>query len=272
MFPVMSKLYLVPHDFTPVGDAATSQAIAIAKQNKANLMLLHIVASDKEKAAAEKKLKKVVDQFKEEAGTISLESKVTKGSIFKDIGGLAEKLNAGLIIMGTHGEKGMQKIFGSYAMKVVTSSSVPLLIVQKKKALQKIEKIVVPIDLTKESLQIINHATDLAKLFNSEVHVVGEKQSDAILSKQIQNRIIIVDNKFQEKNIKSDIQLLKDTGSFHSKVLKYTRKVNGDIIALSYHSESLIPQFDRFAQNLITNDEKIPVLIVNSKEASSLYF
>lgn len=268
----MSKLYIVPHDFTDVGDAATSQAIAIAKQNKANLKILHIVNSSSEKKSALKKLEKIIEKFNEEAGIINLEAIVEKGSIFKDIGGLAEKLHAGLIIMGTHGEKGMQKIFGSYAMKVVKSSSVPLLIVQKRKALQKIEKIMVPIDLTKESLQIINHAADLAKLFNSEVHVIGEKQSDVILSKQIQNRIIIVENKFKEKSIKSDIKLLKDSGSFHSKVIKYSKKMNGDIIALAYHSESLIPQFDRFAQNLLTNEEKIPVLIVNSKEASSLYF
>lgn len=268
----MSKLYIVPHDFTEVGDAATAQAIFIAKQNKANIQLLHIVSSDKEKASAQKKLDEIVEKNKSNVGLIDMTTKVVKGSIFKDIGGLAEKEHAGLIIMGTHGEKGMQKIFGSYAMKVVTSSSVPLLIVQKRKPLEKIEKIVVPIDLTKESLQIINHASDLAKIFNSEVHVVGEKQSDAILSKQIQNRIIIVENKFREKNISSDIQLLKDTGSFHAKVLKYSKKVNADLIALSYHSESLIPQFDRFAQNLITNEEKVPVLIVNSKEASSLYF
>jgi hypothetical protein len=44
------------------------------------------------------------------------------------------------------------------------------------------------------------------------------------------------------------------------------------MIALAYHSESLLPQFDSFAQSLITNEEKLPVMIIAAKPAGNLYF
>jgi len=44
------------------------------------------------------------------------------------------------------------------------------------------------------------------------------------------------------------------------------------MIAFAYHTESLLPQFDSFAPNLINNKEKLPVVVINSKLASALYF
>jgi hypothetical protein len=44
------------------------------------------------------------------------------------------------------------------------------------------------------------------------------------------------------------------------------------MIAISYHTEALFPQFDNFASNLMMNKQELPLLILNSKQASSLYF
>ena len=65
---------------------------------------------------------------------------------------------------------------------------------------------------------------------------------------------------------------MKDGGSYSKKVMEYAKAESIDLIAISYHSESLIPQFDKFAQNLITNSELLPCLVLNSKQASALYF
>ena len=56
----------------------------------------------------------------------------TPGTGKKTIGcKLAEQINASAIIMGTHGAKGMQKVFGSFAMKVIISTGVPFMVVQE---------------------------------------------------------------------------------------------------------------------------------------------
>ena len=266
-----TNTYLVPHDFSEVGDAATQQALFIARQTFSNVMLLHITKNESAIAPAEIKLKEIISKLNLTPKDPKVTGIARKGSIFEDINKMAQELDAHLIVMGTHGAKGMQKVFGSYAMKVVTSSSVPFLIVQNRPAIKKINRIVAPINLSKESLQIINYAADLASVFNSEIHVVGEDHSDPRLSKQIANRVILVKKQFADRSMQSKVELLKGAGSFQKKVTDYCQKNNADMIAIAHYNESVI-QFNNFAQSMLTNELGIPVLIVSAKEVSFGYF
>ena len=266
------RSYLVPHDFSSVGDAATKQALFIAKQTHSKLQILHITKSEKDIPQAQKKIDEIIKGLELQSDDPQVEGHVRKGSIFEDINGMANELGSNLIIMGTHGAKGMQKVFGSYAMKVITNSSIPFLVVQDGPPIKKIEKIVAPIDLSKESLQIINYAADLAGAFDAEIHVVGEDRADPRLSHQIANRVILVKKQFAERKVRSKVELLKGSGNFQSKVQNYSSDNKADMIAIAYHNDRIIPQLDRFAQSLLTNELGIPVLIVNSIEVSFGYF
>ena len=265
------NLYIVPYDFTPVGDTAINYAMHLGKHIEVEIELLHVVKSNSEVLATQSKLDKVVNNLDAPKG-VSFSIKVSVGSIFEEISKTANKQSAQLIIMGTHGATGLQKLFGSNAMKVVTSSNTPFLIVQKNTLMKEIKNIVVPVDLTKESLQIVNIAGDIAKIYNAKVHVLGEKQNDELSSQQMKNRILIVRNQYEERNIDSNVELMKQGGSYQKKVLDYCHQNSIDLISIAYHSESLLPQFDTFAQSLITNDQNLPCVIINSKPASALYF
>lgn len=268
----MSKnIYLVPHDFTSVGDAALRYALHLGKRVNTDIILLHLTTSKGESIKAALKMDQLIADTETPAG-VEIKRIVREGSIFEDIGKIAAKEEAQLIIMGTHGATGMQKLFGSFAMKVITSADVPFLIVQKGTPLDDIRKIIVPIDLTKESLQIVNNAGDMAAIFNAEVHVVGEKQNDELLSQQMKNRVLIVKNQYDERSLPCSVELMERGGSYTKKIMQYVKTHQIDMIAIAYHSESLLPQFDTFAQTLITNDQKLPCMVLNSKPASALYF
>lgn len=268
----MSKnLYIVPHDFTAVGDAALNYAINLGKKVRTEIQLLHVV-SDKTKLISSKQKLDKIAQATPISPTIEITTKVVVGNIFEDIGKLAKKEAAQLIIMGTHGLTGMQKIFGSNVIKVVTSSEVPFLVVQKNTKINEVKRIVVPIDLTKESLQITSLAGDLAKIYDAEVHVIAEKETDEILSRKLTNRISLVKDQYEDRSVKSVVNLISASGSYQKKVIEYAKSNQGDFIALAYHSESLLPMFDTFAQNLVVNELNLPCLIINSKSASKLYF
>jgi nucleotide-binding universal stress UspA family protein len=268
----MSKnIYLVPYDFSAVGDTALLYAMHLGKKVKTEVLLLHLASSKAEAMKASLKMDDVIAKTEVPYG-VELRKVVREGNIFEDIGKVAKKEEAQLIIMGTHGAVGMQRVFGSNAMKVVTSADTPFLIVQKSTPLHEIKNIVVPIDLTKESLQIINIAGDMASIFGATVHVIGEKQNDDLLSQQMKNRILIVKNQYDDRSITCNIQFLPRGGSYSKKILEYTKVNSIDLIAIAYHSESLLPQFDTFAQSLITNDQNLPCMVLNSKLASALYF
>lgn len=265
------NLYLVPHDFTAVGDAALNYAIFLGQRVKTEIQLIHIVADKAKITLARQKMEKVIENAVTNEN-VELTYLIKEGSIFEDIGKIAKREHAQLIIMGTHGVSGMQKLFGSNAIKVVTSANIPFLVVQKETQPKAVEKIVIPIDMTKESLQIATVAGDLAAIFNAELHVVTEKQNDEILRRKMQNRIKIVKDQYDDRSLTSHVTFFEGSGSFLKKINNYIKQVNGDFIALAYHSESLFPQFDSFASSLLTNEFKIPCIIINSKEASNMYF
>jgi nucleotide-binding universal stress UspA family protein len=265
------NLYIVPHDFTAVGDAALNYAISLGKKVKTEIQLVHIVADKSKLVVSKQKLEKIAESC-EKSASVQITTKVVLGNIFEDIGKMAKKEGAQLIIMGTHGVTGMQKIFGSNIIKVVTSSSIPFLVVQKSTVIKEVKRIVVPIDMTKESLQITNLAGDLSNIFGAEIHVIAEKENDEILSRKLANRITLVKDQYEDRNIKAEIKLLESSGSYQKKVIDYAKNNEVDFIALAYHTESLLPIFDTFAQNLVVNELSLPCLIINSKSASQLYF
>jgi nucleotide-binding universal stress UspA family protein len=267
-----ANIYIVPHDFTSVGDEALNYATILGRRKHTAIKLLHIVEDESKIGEAKAKLEQIIAAKTRQEGDPEITCVVSIGTIFEDIGRIAEEEDARLIVMGTHGSKGMQKLFGSYAIKVITSCDVPFMVVQENLQINSIQKIICPIDLSKESLQIINYAADLALMFDAEVHIVGEKQTDARLAQQIKIRIALVKKEYEEKQVKNQINLLSGNKSFHTKVVNYGKEVNADMFALAYHTESLLPQFDRFAQTLITNDLKLPCLILNSEEVSNAYY
>jgi len=266
----MSNIFIVPHDFTSVGDSALSYALFLAKPKSTSIELLHIVSDKTKGQAAYIKLQAIIDKL-DLSSSIEVKPLVKVGNIFDDIGKIAEEKEAAFIIMGTHGAKGMQKVFGSYAIKVVTSTSVPFLVVQESTRENKIDKIVVPLDESKESLQIINHAASIARLFDAEVHIVAEKQRDPRLVQQVKIRISLVNKEYQEKGVKSEVHYLEGSKSYAKKIMSFAKSIDADMVALAYYSSSLF-SFDNHAQVLLTNDENLPCLIVNSKLLSKLYY
>ncbi len=269
----MSKnLYLVPYDLTDAGNSALNYALHICKRVEAEIRILHLVSSADKIASSSAKIDQIINNL-DIPEKASITKQVQKGSIFDDIGRIATKAGAQLIIMGTHGHQGIKKLFfRSNAIQVVTSCDIPFLIVQKNTKTVDLEKIVLPITLTKESLQVVNLAGDIANIYGAGISVVGSKQNDELLNQQMKNRIQIVKKQFDERAIDCNVELFKDSGSYSKRVIEFSKKNNIDLIAFAYHTESILPQFDKFAQNLITNKLMLPCLVLNSKPASSLYF
>lgn len=270
----MANTFIVPHDFTSVGDTALKQALFLANKLKSKIVLLHIVASDSKKSEALKNLKKTIENIPTElkGSRVEIEPEVLKGSIFDEIGKYAEKREARLIIMGTHGLRGMQKVFGSHAIKVIKSTSVPFMVVQDGYEPKQLKKIVVPIDFSQESLQIVKPVGDWAQLFGAKVDIITEKYGDPRLHRQIKIRIAVTKKDYEEKNIDCDFHLLAGKKSFQEKITEHANKNNADLIAIAYYSTSILPQFDGFAQSFLLNDAKIPCLIINAKLFTKFYF
>jgi nucleotide-binding universal stress UspA family protein len=113
--------------------------------------------------------------------------------------------------MGTHGAHGWQHITGSRALKVVTSSSVPFIIVQEKKVRTTgFDSIVVPMDLHKETKQKLAVVANLAKYFNSKVYLVTPAETDDLLRNQVLSNIMFAERFFSERKIDFSTEILDE--------------------------------------------------------------
>ena len=267
-----TKSYIVPFDFTPVTLNALKHGMRMAQKSSAQLVLLHLVNSESKVENKRKELEQIIEAENTNGNQVKLIADVRVGSIFEDINKVALEYGSFKIIMGTHGALGMQKIFGSNAIKVVKSTELPIYIVQESSEYENIRNIIVPIDTSKESIQIIPHAADMAFLYGAKVIVVGELQTDETASRQMQTRIKIIEDKFQSLGVDASIKLFKQSGSYAKKIVAFARENDAQLIATAYHSESLIPVLDTFLQSLIMNEEKIPVITIQSKEVSFAYY
>lgn len=257
------KNFIVPHDFTPVADIALEHAIATAKPLNAQVFVLHVVSKEKSIKEAEEKLAAILANYS--ASGVDLVPSVRMGSIFEDIGEFAAEHHAELIFMGTHGAHGWQHITGSHALKVITSSSVPFIIVQEKGIKDSgYDDIVVPMDLHKETKQKLAIVANLATYFNSRVHVITPDETDEFLRHQVQANIQFAKKFFSDRGIEVTATLAPSSG-FDKEVVKHAVNIDADLIAIMNLNRSnfLGTITANYEQYIITNDAKIPALVVN---------
>lgn len=267
------KKILVPTDFTKVADNAIGHAMRLAKHAGAEVYLLHVVAKQEDVEETRRKLEMEQARAQAMESGVPVHKLVRVGSIFDDIGDAAAEIGASLIVMGTHGMRGMQFITGSRALRVITSSSVPFIVVQERAIKEGgYDSIVVPLDLHKETRQKLTIVADMARTFNSKVHLIVPKEDDEFLHKQLQNHIKFANNYLDERGIAHDAVIAEeDSSDFVKAVIKHAIAVDADLIAIMNLAQGNIfgvlgvP----YEQELITNEAHIPVMCMNPRETGS---
>lgn len=257
-----TKTFIVPHDFTSVADNALNHAIATAEPLNAQIFVLHVVPKEKGIADAEKKLNEIISGFKT---NVKLIPTVRVGNIFDDIGEFAAEHHAEMIFMGTHGTHGWQHLTGSNALKVITNSEVPFIIVQERKIRQNgYRNIVVPLDLNKETKQKLAMVANLATYFKSRVHVITPDETDEFLRHKVKANIQFASKFFHERGIEITATLAPTSG-FDKEVVKHAVANDADLIAIMNLNKNNIfgAMVANYETYVITNDAQIPVLVVN---------
>jgi nucleotide-binding universal stress UspA family protein len=146
----MTRRVLHPSDFTSFSRAALRKAIELAKANRAELLLVHVVSpvvpvpgdayispkmyddlAGSARAFAQKQLDKLSAQVKK--ARVKSRAFVLEGAPAEEIVRFARGRRVDLIVMGTHGRAGLAKLFvGSVADRVVAAASCPVLTVRGK--------------------------------------------------------------------------------------------------------------------------------------------
>jgi nucleotide-binding universal stress UspA family protein len=263
------NLIVVPWDFTPVALNALAHAVKISRMVGNEISLLHIVdpgISQKGLAETRARLQKVVDDNSKKYN-ITLSWQISKGSIFHAIAEFANEKEAGLVIMGTHGMKGMQKITGSWALKVMVKSKTPFIVVQDPPADQeKYHDIVFPIDFRSENKEKMKMAIFMGKYFDSKIHMFVAGTTDKGLAKKTKINLNFAVKYLIQNNIEYKIHEVPKK-KFAQQTLDYAQEINADLILIVTTKNITFADytFGASEQYIIANSARIPVICVNPK-------
>ena len=134
------KNILLATDGSPSCESAVERAIDIAKDRSADLTAMSVVYTNDEYIAlapgvveelvakAKEKLA-LIEQKGKEAG-VTIKTLVKEGEAYEQITSLAQKSNIDLIVMGSHGKMGLQRLLmGSVTERTIGYATCPVLVV-----------------------------------------------------------------------------------------------------------------------------------------------
>ena len=147
MTPTIRKI-LVPTDFSHRSDAAVDYAVALATALRAAVHLVHVVEEPfmggewemyvrdpqeiREQLDADARARLAATAGRLETLSVPVSTGIRHGSAFEGIVHEAKAVSADLIVMGTHGRKGVSHLMlGSVAERVIRGAHCPVLAVRR---------------------------------------------------------------------------------------------------------------------------------------------
>ena len=265
----VKKSIMVTWDFSAVSYSALKHAIRLSHIVKYNIVLFHIVDDPSELEAAKEKLEQAIKEIKKEYNE-EVSYFVHHGKIFKEIADYAskEENNVDFAVMGTHGMKGGQKFFGSWALKVIIGSAVPFIVIQDDPPEKdRYNDIVFPIDFKSENKEKLQWAIFLGKYLNSKIHLYKAPFGDKDLQKKVNVNLNFAIRFLIQNNIEYEIHAAPKSGNYQKDLLTFSKKIKADMILITTtkHITQLNYILGAKEQYMISNNEKIPVMCVNPK-------
>ncbi|NCA84923.1 MAG: universal stress protein [Clostridia bacterium] len=266
----MNNLVLVPTDFTAVGDNAISQAAEAARFLGYKVVVLHVIdkttkaqlkKESLDEASVEDKLQVLVDDIKATYG-IEAEGISREGTIFTTISDVAKELGANLLYLGTHGKIGMQHLTGSYALKVVTSSPAPVIVVQKRSFNDGYRHIVLPITSDSGPWEKTKWAAHIAKQFRSEIHIYQMN------GPEIDEAVNQITEFFDKNDVKYTVREAAKNTNFAKQIIDYATSNNADLVMIMTDPDQSFARFilGSWDEQIIFNAAQIPVMCINPRK------
>lgn len=272
------KKIIVPVDFSEHSEYALHTAAKLAKKYNAEVLILHMLemsdimltASDGlqyEKAAYFFKLseQKFEDFLKKDYLVgVKVTPIIKHFKVFSEVNDVAQKNDADLIVMGSHGTSGFKEFFiGSNTERVVRNAAIPVLVVKNKLEDINFESVVFACDFTEEAIKPYKNAIKLFEKMNSKIYFVyvnlpNERFKTSIeIEKNVVNFFTKAEKDLDKMN---DVHYVSDY-TVEEGVINFALKVGADIIAIPTHGKTGLAHFlEGSIGEDVANHANLPVI------------
>ena len=250
------KSIIVPIDFSEQSEKALKVAATLAKKHESELLVLHMLELSpaimtesgyvsQEQIVhlirmGEKRFSDFLDRRFLEG--IKITPIIKHYKVFSEVNEVAQKHDADLIVMGSHGTDGLQEIFiGSNTERVVRTSEIPVLVIKGDIEKFSPERFVFACDYKEESVPALQKAVEMAKAFGSELHLVyiNTPGDDFLSTEDAYNRV----SKFLNlAKLGLEVKIYNDY-TVEKGVLNYSESVAADLIGIPTHGRRGLSHF-----------------------------
>jgi nucleotide-binding universal stress UspA family protein len=275
------NIMLVPIDFSEISLNALAHAAQIAKHFDNELVLLSILEEDflsnifsfskndtKENLAKEALMGRLKEKAAEIQNKYGIVCKVDvrSGKIYRTVIETAEEFGCDCIIMGTHGASGTERIIGSNASRVISYSSMPVIVVKTDKNPNAYKNIIFPLDLSSESKQKVKWAIHLGKSYKSTIHILTHNVGDEFLNNKLMANLKQIQLLLDENGISHSETVVDSSSDFARKTLDFAETKLADLIMIMTQQEDKsIREYviETYAQQIVNDSGNVPVFCVN---------
>ncbi len=279
---------LLPVDFKEASLNALEYASNLCIKNKGTLELLHVIETSgvlseffssgdhlvKVTDKAKEKMLKLAKPLKKKLPGIKIKTRVERGKPYQKILEVVKKTRPGLVIMGeNHQGIDVQKHLGRSVYHVTLHASAPVLTL-KGEAIPNYNKIVVPLDLTKDIKRKLSSALFYGRYYKSDIYLVsalvgGIKMEDSRIYKRLTDaRDALVNN-----GVNCHIKIFERSDvPPYKRVLEYVNSIKPDMVMIMTHQEGYTYDnyIGAFAHRVI-NESPVPVLSLTSSVITRQY-
>ena len=272
------KKIIVPVDFSKHSEFALKAAAILAKKHNAEILALHMLeigAVTMTESAMQlqemtifhlKLAEKNFNNFlkKTYLKDVKITPIIKHFKVFSEINTIAEKHNADLIVMGSHGSSGFKEIFvGSNTEKVVRSANVPVLVIKKEQENLNFDDVVFALDFSEKVVSAYQKAIKILEVLVKKINLIkiNKKNNDFMSSEEIEKKVVTFLQK-AEGNISklNTINYVADY-TIEKGILNFSNIVGGDLIAVITHGrKGFAHYFTGSVSEDISNHATLPVI------------
>lgn len=267
------KPIIVGTDFSEGSYVALELAIDVANRFQSDIILIWArrekLLFDGEQLnimtnLAEDKLQTLCEKYQPAMKHGKLRWQITSGKVAPALATTATRELASMIIIGTNGASGFEKYWmGSQAVRIVQDSPCPVLTVRQGYDFHKqLERIVVPIRVNANSRQKVPPAASMAKIFGSEVYILGLldlKEEEHALRTYVQQSM----DYLEKEGVKYHFDI-RPYSNYCDTVLNYADDLKADLVVINTEQDHIISQiFLGTNAQQIVHRSQIPVLCIH---------
>ncbi|MCB0792039.1 MAG: universal stress protein [Flavobacteriales bacterium] len=236
------RTILVPYDFSECATDALRVAAKIAARTGGCIEIVHVYEHMTDFHTENQKVREEIEERLEEVPKMDFLGGVELRKFMLRQMGISEMFKndrlaeADLIVMGSHGARGIRGLVGSNTQKIVRIAPMPILVIKHHQEDFDVRDVVYASNFSEQDIEKFNKFMPLLDLFDPTVHLLKVNTPKQFERSEESSKAI--DQFLQRHELKKFTATIYNDLSIEEGILNFARSIDADLIAMATHGRT----------------------------------